>query len=52
MCGDPDTLCAFGPEPDEHGTVWIKNAVFKEVFIDDTKPVDRFHTDQQTGQFD
>ena len=39
-CGDPDNLWVFGPEPDEHGAVWIKNVVFKEVLIDDKEPVD------------
>ena len=39
-CGDPDNLWVFGPEPDEHGAVWIKNVVFIEVLIDDKEPVD------------
>jgi len=30
----------FGLEPDEHGAVWIKNVVYREVLIDDTEPVD------------
>ena len=32
-CGDPDNLWVFGPH--EHGAVWIKNVVYREVLIDD-----------------
>jgi hypothetical protein len=34
-CGDPDSVWVFGPEPDDHGAVWIKNVVYREVLIDD-----------------
>ncbi len=31
----PDNVWVFGPEPDEHRAVWIKNVVYDEVLIDD-----------------
>ena len=33
-CGDNENLWVFGPEPDEHGKLWIKNVVYPEILID------------------
>lgn len=33
-CGDDENLWVFGPQPDEHGKMWIKNVVYREVLID------------------
>ena len=35
-CGDPDNLCVFRPQPGADVADWIKNAVYREVLIDDT----------------
>jgi len=33
-CGDDENLWVFGPQVDEHGKMWIRNVVYKELLID------------------